>query len=244
MRLRPRRKVVDRPRVHEGLVDRQLKQIVEHLRKKPPTNRRAELKTGIDVTLDQQMCEPTCDHEVEAEELEAVGTLKTIQKILSGRAERLGYRLLDSGPDFSREAVRWIRRGSGKFIFSHLTRNLCVQILKTLHVALLELVVVGEQFLDRVIAEVGTHVFGVRVEARGRSSEVAAVVDEAFAPGGHEGEAADVKLSSAEEQRVFDVFLDEEALACSDVRYFRNFFFFVFRFRFGLEFRLWFCFLF
>lgn len=52
MGLGPRREVVDRVRVDEGLVDRELEHIVEHFREEPPTDGRAELETGVDVALD------------------------------------------------------------------------------------------------------------------------------------------------------------------------------------------------
>ena len=81
-----------------------------------------------------------------------------------------------------------------------------------------------EELLDRVVAQVGAHVLGPRVEARGRRPEIAALVDEALAPGGREREAPDVELPAAEEQRVLDVLLDEEALARLDAGDLLNFF--------------------
>lgn len=78
VRLGSRGKVADGAGVGERPVDRELEEVVEHLGEEPPADGRAKFEAGVHVALDEEVCEPAGDHEVEPEELEAVGALETI----------------------------------------------------------------------------------------------------------------------------------------------------------------------
>ena len=188
------------------LVHRQFESIVQHSGKEHFEQVRAFLEARIGVGLDQPGVELPIDDVVVAKYFKALAALVRVQLLLGGFERELGVVL-----DLCQYFV--VEEG---VVLAVAVSEVLPEICKTQLVAILKVTVSGIVLLYRVVGEVhpvireGGSIRGVLARAR---PDVALSEEKAIQVLSYQHPHSDVELSALDEQRVFNVFLNDKLSA-------------------------------